>query len=73
VVRLAVESAFDDWAALIAAHLGFADARRARSFAGLVLTAIEGAYIRGRAERSSRPFREAGQWLSELADAEAQR
>jgi len=35
----------------------------------LVLTAIEGAYIRCRAERSSRPFREAGAWLSSLAPA----
>lgn len=72
-VRQTIESAFDSWAALIGSHLEFADARRARSFAGLVLAAIEGAYIRGRAERSSRPFHEAGEWLAELADAEAGR
>jgi TetR/AcrR family transcriptional repressor of lmrAB and yxaGH operons len=72
IVRQAIASAFDEWTALIATRLGFADARRARSFAGLVLTAIEGAYVRGRAERSSRPFIEAGQWLAELADAERQ-
>lgn len=70
-VRLAIAATFDDWTALIARQLGFADERRARSFAGLLLTAIEGGYIRGRAERSSRPFLEAGQWLAELADAEA--
>lgn len=72
-VRLAIETAFDDWTALIARKLGFADDRRARSFAGLLLTAIEGSYIRGRADRSSRPFLEAGQWLAALADAEAMR
>lgn len=73
VLRQGIESAFDDWTALIASHLGFRDARRARSFAGLVLTAIEGGYIRGRAERSSRPFQEAGHWLAELAELEVQR
>jgi AcrR family transcriptional regulator len=72
-VRQAVEAAFEAWTALIARQLGFADARRARSFAGLVLTAIEGAYVRGRAERSGRPFAEAGQWLAQLAEAEAAR
>ena len=63
-------TAFDDWRALIASHLTLADARRSRSFAGLVLTAIEGAYIRSRVERSSRPFQEAGAWLAVLASAE---
>jgi hypothetical protein len=58
---------FDD--AAIEAHFPFNDRRRAKSFAGLLLTAIEGAYIRGRAERSSKPFREAGTWLAELAES----
>lgn len=66
-LRGAIDSMFDAFIALIAAHMGFADARRNEAFAGLVLTAIEGAYVRGRAERSSRAFREAGQWLAELA------
>ncbi len=68
-LRLVLATAFDDWRALIASHLQLADARRSRSFAGLVLTAIEGAYIRSRVERSSRPFQEAGAWLAELAAA----
>ena len=62
-------SLFDDWVASIDRQLGFADAKRSRAFAGLVLTAIEGAYVRGRAERSSKAFREAGEWLAELAGA----
>jgi AcrR family transcriptional regulator len=71
VVRATIEAAFSAWIDVIASRLGFEDKRRARSFAGLVLTTIEGAYIRGRAERSSRPFTEAGVWLGELADREA--
>ncbi len=64
-------SMFEAWVALIDRRLGFGDARRSRSFAGLVLTAIEGAYVRGRAERSSAAFREAADWLALLAQAPA--
>jgi AcrR family transcriptional regulator len=64
-------SMFDAWVELIDRRLGFGDARRSRSFAGLMLTAIEGAYVRGRAERSSAAFREAGEWLAQLAQAPA--
>lgn len=60
---------FGTWTATIAAHFDFGDRRRNESFAGLVLTAIEGAYIRSRAERSSRPFTEAGKWLSILTES----
>ena len=67
-LRVVLAAAFSEWAALIARHFDFADTRRLESFAGLVLTAIEGAYIRCRAERSSRPFKEAGVWLAELAE-----
>ena len=66
-LRTVIAEAFDDWQVLIAGHFDLGDASRTRSFAGLVLTAIEGAYIRARAEQSSRPFREAGAWLGELA------
>ena len=71
-LRLAVAGAFEDWVALIARHIDLGDARRSRSFAGLALTAIEGAYIRARAERSSRAFREAGSWLAELVELKLQ-
>lgn len=70
-LRASVAAAFDDWLELLEAGFGLADQRRARSFAGLVLTAIEGAYIRGRAERSGQPFLEAGRWLAEVAEREA--
>ena len=41
-------------------------AARRMALAGLVLSAIEGAYVRGRAERSKQPFDEAGAWLAIL-------
>lgn len=70
-IRRAIAAMFADWIAVIAARLDLGGPRRSRSFAGLVLTAIEGAYVRARAERSSAAFREAGDWLAELAAASA--
>jgi AcrR family transcriptional regulator len=70
-LRVVLAAAFSEWVALIARHFDFPDASRTKSFAGLVLTTIEGAYIRCRAERSSRPFKEAGVWLAELAERHA--
>jgi TetR/AcrR family transcriptional repressor of lmrAB and yxaGH operons len=55
------------WSRVIEHHIDLGDARRTRSFAGLLLTAIEGAWVRARAERSGRAFREAGGWLAQLA------
>jgi TetR/AcrR family transcriptional repressor of lmrAB and yxaGH operons len=66
-LRVVVASALDDYLNVIEKHFPLPDRRRARSFAGLLLTAVEGAYIRSRAERSGGPFREAGAWLAELA------
>lgn len=70
-LRQMLAAALADWTDLVAAHFDFGDARRTRSFAGMVLTAIEGAYIRARAERSRQPFLEAGEWLAEIAAAHA--
>ena len=67
-LRLVVAASFDQYLKAIEAHFPFQDRRRAKSFAGLLLTAIEGAYIRGRADRSGKPFREAGAWLAELVE-----
>jgi len=72
-LRAAVAAAFDDWIELLSTGLGIADRKRARSFSGLVLTAIEGAYILGRAERSAEPFLEAGRCLADAAARETER
>ena len=69
-LRASVSSEFDSWRAVIARHFPIADEARRRAFAGLVLTAIEGGYVRGRAEGSTRALIEAGEWLALLADAE---
>lgn len=72
-LRPVLDAAFSAFIGAIAARLPFRDRKRTRSFAGLALSAIEGAYVRGRAEHSAEPFREAGRWLAELAEAEARR
>jgi len=69
-LREVIAETFAEWTESIARHFEFRDRARTKSFARLLLTAIEGAYIRGRAERSGRPFREAGVWLAELAARE---
>ena len=61
-----IETTFASWQAVIARHLPLRSAARRRSLAGLILSTIEGAYIRGRAEQSKRPLVEAGAWLSIL-------
>jgi TetR/AcrR family transcriptional repressor of lmrAB and yxaGH operons len=67
-VRGEAQAAFERWIDHLAGRFDFiADRARARSFAGLVLSCIEGAYLRGRAEGSGAAFREAGRWLGELA------
>lgn len=70
-LRAAPAAVFSDWVALIARHFDLGDARRTASFAGLVLTNIEGAYVRCRVEHSSRAFEEAGAWLAELVEPRA--
>lgn len=67
-LRDVLAAALAEWRARIARHFDFADQRRVDSFASLLLTAIEGAHIRARAERSARAFTEAGAWLAELVD-----
>jgi TetR/AcrR family transcriptional regulator, lmrAB and yxaGH operons repressor len=67
VIRQAAKAAFDAYVAAIERHFDFGSPRATRSFASLLLTAIEGAYIRARAERSSQAFVEAAEWLAPLA------
>jgi TetR/AcrR family transcriptional regulator, lmrAB and yxaGH operons repressor len=70
VVRAAIAAAFAQWIELISRHFPIRNAERRKSFAGLVLTVIEGAFIRARAEQSSRPFQDAADWLAEIAQRE---
>jgi TetR/AcrR family transcriptional repressor of lmrAB and yxaGH operons len=65
-LREVLAHALTGWIETVAQQCG-GESQRARSFAGLVITAVEGAYVRARAEHSSRAFREAGSWLAPLA------
>ncbi len=66
-LRATLAAVLERWRDAIAAHFGGVDSARARSYAGLLLTTIEGAYVRSRAERSTESFREAAHWLAPLA------
>lgn len=63
-----LDAALADWSGTIAAHFDLGDPAATTSFAGLLLTVIEGAYVRSRAERTSRPFHEAAGWLAKLVE-----
>jgi len=69
-VRADVAAQFASWVDVIARHFPIRDDARRSAFAGMLLTAIEGGYVRGRAERSTRALVEAGEWLAMLADHE---
>jgi TetR/AcrR family transcriptional repressor of lmrAB and yxaGH operons len=66
-LRPVLAEAMMGWSRTIAARIDLGAPGRSRSFAGLLLTAIEGAYVRARAEGTGRPFVEAGRWLAPLA------
>jgi TetR/AcrR family transcriptional regulator, lmrAB and yxaGH operons repressor len=70
-IRPVIATAFASWQAVIASHLSIRSRARRESLAGLVLSAIEGAYIRGRAERSTNALLDAGEWLAQLAQSES--
>ncbi len=70
-LRPVVARILASWRSVIAGHFTMRSRARRESFAGLVLSAIEGAYVRGRAERSSAALIEAGEWLAQLAASEA--
>jgi hypothetical protein len=66
-LRQSVDATFDRYIEAIGRHLDRGSARETRAFAAFILTAIQGAWIRGRAARSGKPFLEAGEWLASLA------
>ena len=59
-----VAEVLNAWKEVLAAHMPQKTAAKRLAFAGLVISTIEGAYIRSRAERSTAPFEEAGQLLA---------
>lgn len=71
VVRLAIERTFNEWIKVLERHFPFPDPAKQRSFAGLILTVVEGAFIRARAEQTTKPFDEAASWLADIVAREA--
>lgn len=65
-IRNVVADVLASWRTVIARHLPMRSRDKRESFAGLVISAIEGGYILGRAERSTAPLLEAGAWLALL-------
>jgi AcrR family transcriptional regulator len=68
-LRAPVAASFDRYAEAIARNVDCGTPARTRAYAGLLVTAIEGAYVRCRAERSAAAFVEAARWLAPLAAA----
>jgi hypothetical protein len=68
-LREVLAQSFEAWQASIAAHFPAPGQDAAAEFASLLLTAMEGAYVRARAEHSSEAFREAGRWIARLVRA----
>lgn len=69
-LRPVVAGIFASWRDVIANHFPLGNRAARDSFAGLILSAIEGGYIRGRAEGSSKPLSEAGEWIAKMTEAQ---
>lgn len=67
-LQTACDDAFHRWIDAIAQHLPWSEAA-ARSYAEMVVTTLEGAFVLSRARRSGTPFLTAGEWLATAADA----
>jgi TetR/AcrR family transcriptional repressor of lmrAB and yxaGH operons len=70
-LRSTVAANFDRYVETIARHVDVGSPRENKAFAAFVVTTIQGAFIRCRAERSGKPFRDAGAWLATLATAKS--
>ena len=66
-IRDVCQRAFDEWVAVIAPQLPFRDEASRRSFATMVVAAIEGAFVLARASQSGESFRTVGKWVAAMA------
>jgi AcrR family transcriptional regulator len=62
--------AFESWISALEPLLPWSDAPRRRTFAEMVVLALEGAFVLARARASGQPFVTAGEWLAACAEAE---
>ncbi len=68
-LRALCSGAFESWVRLIERRLPWRRVAARRSFAEMVVVALEGAFVIGRARRSGKPFLTAGEWLAATARA----
>jgi AcrR family transcriptional regulator len=68
-LRASCDAAFRRWIETVADSLPWPDRRARESFAEMVVTTLEGAFVLSRARRSGAPFVTAGEWLATAADA----
>jgi AcrR family transcriptional regulator len=71
VLRDVCAEAIESWAETIARQLPWRSRRLRRSFAEMVVTTFEGAFITSRARQSGQPFITAGEWLAAAAESHA--
>jgi AcrR family transcriptional regulator len=64
--------AIDSWVETIARHLPWKSQKLRRSFAEMVVTTFEGAFVVSRARQSGQPFITAGEWLAAAAEPDAE-
>jgi TetR/AcrR family transcriptional regulator, lmrAB and yxaGH operons repressor len=72
-LQKAAAMAFASWKETVARHLRQSRIANAEALAGVVLSTIEGAYVRGRAEASKQAFLEAGETLATLIQKKSRR
>ena len=70
-LREVCAQAIDGWAEAIARQLPWRSPKLRRSFAEMVVTTFEGAFITSRARQSGQPFNTAGEWLAAAAEFHA--
>jgi TetR/AcrR family transcriptional repressor of lmrAB and yxaGH operons len=72
-LRRVCDQVFDGWVVTLAAHLPWRDKAKRQSFAELIVTTLEGAFVLGRARKSGQPFLAAGEWLALAAESASAR
>ena len=71
VLREVCAEAVESWVETIAGRLPWKSQKARRSFAEMVVTTFEGAFIVSRARHSGQPFITAGEWLAAAAESHA--
>jgi AcrR family transcriptional regulator len=71
-LRAVCAEAVDGWVETIARRLPWKSQKLRRSFAEMVVTTFEGAFITSRARQTGQPFTTAGEWLAAAAESHAE-